>query len=150
MSHIDISKLIYSVRPDFYVVATNIAALVFPATQFQLLSQKISSDHAALIFPASQFHSLSPKIGSDNLAITFKSQKHFSESFRVRFFPKITTLTVSGYYKEGMAHLIYIPANNYNWLNGRGYQIKSPDGIGEKFEFLANKFYPFLEEFFLG
>jgi hypothetical protein len=47
-----------------------------------------------------------------------------------------------------MAHLIYIPDNNYNWLNGRGYEITSPEEIGEKFEFLANKLYPFLQEFY--
>ena len=115
--------------PDFQAAATNIVALVFPTTHFQLLSQKI---------------------GSDNLVITFKTQRHFSENFRLRFFPKTKTLTLSGYYKEGMAHLNYIPVDHYNWLHGKGYKITSPHCIGEKFEFLANKFYPFLEEFFLG
>ncbi len=114
---------------EFEVAATNIAAQAFPTTEFQLLSQKI---------------------GNDNLAITFKGKKHFSENFRVRFFPKNKILILSGYYREGMSHLNYIPSSHYNWFNGKGYKIISPNDIGEKFEILAKKFYPFLEEFFLG
>lgn len=115
--------------PDFQVAAANIAALVFPKTQFHLLSQKIESD---------------------NLAITFKSQTHFSENFRLKFFPKIRTLILSGYSQKGISHLNYLPASNYNWLNGCGDKIMFPYCIGEKFELLANKFYPFLEEFFIA
>ncbi len=148
MSNTDAKKVFQTVQPDFQMEAANIAALVFPKTQFQLLSQKIGSAHAALVLPKTQFQLLSPKIGNDNLSMTFKG-RHFSENFKLRFFPKIKTLILSGYYKEGMAHLIYTPANNYNWLNGRGYEINSPGCIGEKFQFLVNKFYPFLEEFFL-
>ncbi|MHC5777966.1 hypothetical protein [Nostoc sp.] len=60
-----------------------------------------------------------------------------------------------------MARLIYVisqliimigsmlPANNYDWFNAKGYTITRPDSIAEKFEFLARKFYPFFEEFFL-
>jgi hypothetical protein len=140
-------KLLQTREPDFGAEVAKIAALVFPNTKFQLLYQTIGSGHAALVLPKAQFQLLSEKIGSDNLCITFKA-KHFSENFKLRFFPKIRTLTLSGYYNEGMAHLIYIPGNDYNWLNGRGYEITSPDCIGEKFEFLANKLYPFLEEFY--
>ncbi|MEH2279551.1 MAG: hypothetical protein V7K40_33445, partial [Nostoc sp.] len=42
----------------------------------------------------------------------------------------------------------YSPAMNPDWYNGKGYKIARPDCIGEKFELLANKFYPFFEEFF--
>lgn len=114
---------------EFETVAANIAGLAFPKTQFQLLYQKI---------------------GNNNLILTFKSKKHFSENFRVSFFPKVRTLIVSGYCQAGMFHLNYNPANNYEWFNGNGYKITSPCDMGEKLEFLAKKFYPFLEEFFLG
>ncbi|MBD2603183.1 hypothetical protein H6G81_01265 [Scytonema hofmannii FACHB-248] len=147
MSITGAGKLFQTREPDFEAEIAKIASLVFPKTQFQLLFQTIGSSHAALVLPKAQFQLLSEKIGSDNLCITFKA-KHFSENFKLRFFRKIKTLTLSGYYNEGMAHLIYIPDNNYNWLNGRGYEITSPDSIGEKFEFLANKLYPFLQEFY--
>lgn len=138
--------IFHPVQSDFLAEAANIAAVVFPETQFQVLSQKIGSDHAALILPQTQFQLLAHTIGNDNLSVTFKG-KHFSENFRLRFFPNIKTLIVSGYYKEGMAHLIYVPPKSYNWLNGKKYQINAPSSIGEKFEFLASNFYPFLEEF---
>lgn len=115
--------------PEFETVVANIAALAFPKTQFQLLSQKI---------------------GNNNLILTFKSKKHFSENFRVRFFPKMKTLTVSSYCQTGMSHLNYIPAHTYDWVNGKGYKMNSPREIGEKLELLAQRFYPFLEEIFLG
>lgn len=69
-------------------------------------------------------------------------------NFKVNYLPKINILTISGYYKEGTAYLCYSPAMNPDWYNGRGYKIARPDCIGEKFELLANKFYPFFEEFF--
>jgi hypothetical protein len=114
---------------EFELVATSIAALAFPKTHFQLFSKKL---------------------GKDNLAITFKSETHFSENFRIRFFPKLKTLTLSGYSTAGMSHLNYMPTNNYDWFDSHGYKITAPSDIGEKLEFLAKKFYPFLEEFFLG
>ncbi|MUG97174.1 hypothetical protein F7734_34525 [Scytonema sp. UIC 10036] len=141
--------LFHTVQSDIQTEAANIAALAFPKTLFQIFSQPIGRDCAALVFPKTQFELLCPKIGSENLSLTFKG-KHFSENFRVMFFPKINTLILSGYYSHGTAHLIYIPGSNYNWLNGMGYKITSPDGIGEKFELLATQFYPFLLEFFLG
>ncbi|MFH7029800.1 MAG: hypothetical protein ACHBN1_31675 [Heteroscytonema crispum UTEX LB 1556] len=150
MSITDAGNLFDTVQLDLQAEAANIAALVFPQTQFQLLSEKIGSSHAALILPKTQYELLSRIIGSDNLSITFKNPRKFSENFRLRFFPKIKTLILSGHYKDGMAHLMYIPANNYTWFNAtKGYAINSPDCIGEKLEFLANKFYPFLEEFFI-
>ncbi|MFH7027822.1 MAG: hypothetical protein ACHBN1_21095 [Heteroscytonema crispum UTEX LB 1556] len=151
----DVGRAFYSGQPDLLKEAANIAALVFPNSQFQLLSQTIGSAHAALIIPKNQYQLLSQTIGNKNLSITFKNQRNVSENFQLRFFPKIKTLIISGYYEKDMVHLIYISSNsnmnnNYNWLNSRGYEINSPDCIGEKFEFLANKLYPFLEEFFIG
>ncbi|MBP5977168.1 hypothetical protein HW132_31695 [Brasilonema sp. CT11] len=128
MSITALEKTFYTIQPDIHEEAAKIAALVFPTTQFQLFSQKIETESLSVIFKG----------------------RHFSENFRLQFFPKINTLLLSGYYKEGMAHLTYTPSNKYNWRDGRGFKISSPDGIGEKFEFLANEFYPFLEEFFLG
>ncbi|GAA6623123.1 hypothetical protein [Scytonema sp. NUACC26] len=141
--------LFHTVQSDIQTEAAHMASLVFPETLFQIYSQLIGKDCAALVLPKTQFELLSPKIGSENLSLTFKG-KRSSKNFRVMFFPKIKTLILSGYYSQGMAHLIYIPGNNFNWLNGMGYRITSPDGIGEKFELLATKFYPFLLEFFLG
>ncbi|MDF5726551.1 MAG: hypothetical protein PUP92_00560, partial [Rhizonema sp. PD38] len=66
---------------EFEVVAANIAAQVFPNTQYQLLAQEI---------------------GERELAITFKSHKNFSENFRVRFFANKKNLILSGYYKESI------------------------------------------------
>lgn len=140
----------HTVQPDFLTEAANIAALVFPKTEFQLLPQKIGSAHAALVLPKTQFQLLSSKVGSDNLSLNFKNKKHFADNFRLIFLPKIKTLIFSAHYLQGIAHLIYIPGNSFNWLDSRGYGINYPDGIGEKLEFLASKFYPFLEEFFLG
>ena len=113
---------------EFEVVVANIAAQVFPKTQYQLLAQEI---------------------GERELVITFKSQKHFSENFRIRFFPKNKKLILSGYYKETIYHLNYSIANNYSWSDGLGDQVFSPESIREKFEFLAQKFYAILEEFWL-
>lgn len=147
MSNTDAKKLFQTLEPDFQTEIANITALVFPKSQFQLLFQTIGKGHAALVLPKPQFQLLSSQIGNDNLSITFKG-KHFSENFKLRFFPKIKILTLSGYYEEGMAHLIYTLDNNYHWLNGKGYEISKPDCIGENFEYLAKKFYPFLEEFY--
>jgi hypothetical protein len=151
----DVGRAFSSGQPDLLTEAANIAALVFPKSQFQLLSQTIGSAHAALILPKNQYQLLSQTIGNHNLSIAFKNQRNFSENFKVRFFPKIKTLTISSYYEKNMVHLVYISSNynrnnNFNWLNSKGYEINSPDCIGEKFEFLANKLYPFLEEFFIG
>ncbi|WP_341529482.1 hypothetical protein WKK05_09335 [Nostoc sp. UHCC 0302] len=150
MSATELERLLYSIQTDFQSEAANIAGQVFPNTQFRLLTRKISSSHAALVLPKNQFNSLSQEIGNNNLAITFKSQNHALENFQVNFFPKISTLILSGYYKQGMANLRYYPANNYDWFNSTGHKIDRPDCIGKKFEFLASKFYPFFEEFFLG
>lgn len=113
---------------QFEVVAANIAAQVFPKTQYQLLAKTI---------------------GSRELVITFKSQKHCCENFRVRFFPKNKNLIVSCHYKETMYHLNYVTANNYSWSDKHGDRVFSPFDIGEKFESLAKKFSPVLEEFWL-
>ena len=144
-----LEKLFYTVRTDFQAEAANIAAFAFPQTEFRLLARIIGSTHAALVLPQSQFQLLPSEIGNHNLTIVFKSQNHALENFRVNFLPKITTLTLLAYYKDGTANLRYQPANNYDWFNARGNKITRPDSIGEKFEFLARKFYPFFEEFFL-
>ncbi len=113
---------------EFELVAANIAAQVFPNTQYQLLAQEIEERE---------------------LVITFKSQKKFSENFRVRFFLNNKKLILSCYYKESIYHLNYSIANNYSWSDGLGDRVFSPQSIGEKFEFLAQKFYAVIEEFWL-
>ena len=113
---------------EFEVVVANIAAQVFPKTQYRLLAQTFRYDE---------------------LVITFKSQKHFSENFRVRFLPKNKNLTLSCHYKGKMYHLNYVTADNYSWSDGLGDRVFSPFNVGEKFESLAKKFYPVLEEFWL-
>lgn len=128
MSITALEKAFHTVQPDIHEEAAKIAALIFPKTEFQLLCRNIENE---------------------SLSMTFKG-RHFSENFRLRFFPKRKTLVLSGYYKEGMAHLTYTPSDKYNWRDDRGFKISSPGCIGEKFEFMANEFYPFLEEFFLG
>lgn len=128
MSITALEKAFHTVQPDIHEEAAKIAALVFPKTQFQLLCRKNENQSLSIIFKG----------------------RHFSENFRLQFFPKINALVLSGYYTEGMAHLTYTPSDKYNWRDGRGFKISSPDCIGEKFEFLANEFYPFLEEFFMG
>jgi len=144
-----LERLLYTVKTDFQAEAANIAAFAFPETEFRLLARIIGSTYATLVLPKSQFQSLPSEIGNHNLTIVFKSQNHALENFRVNFFPKITTLTLLAYYKDGTANLRYQPANNYDWFNAKGYTITRPDSIGEKFEFLARSFYPFFEEFFL-
>ncbi|MBO3462537.1 hypothetical protein G7B40_028105 [Aetokthonos hydrillicola Thurmond2011] len=116
---------------DFQTIATEIASLVFPKTQFQVLSKEI---------------------GVGNVAITFKNPRDFSDNFRIRFYPKLKTLTVSGYSQQGIVHFNFYAENNNNceWRNGGGSKIDRPSCVGERFEFLAKKFYPFLQEFFLG
>ncbi|OKH55916.1 hypothetical protein NIES2101_01215 [Calothrix sp. HK-06] len=147
----DALKAIYTIQPDLLAEAANIVALVFPDTEYKLLYRQASCFDAAFIFPKNQYHLLGEKIGNNNLSITFKKEKHIGKNvnFSVCFFPKINTMTLSGYYSEGMAHIIYTPFNNHNWLNGKGYKITTPDCVGEKFELLAPKFYTFCEEFFL-
>lgn len=113
---------------EFEVVAANIAAQVFPKIKYQLSAQKI---------------------GNHELVITFKSQKHFSENFRVRFSPENKKLILFCHYKDTMYHLNYEEVNNYHWSDGLGSRVFSPHYIGEKFESLANKLYPVLEEFWL-
>ncbi|BDI14206.1 hypothetical protein ANSO36C_00080 [Nostoc cf. commune SO-36] len=149
MSNTDLERLLYTVKADFQTEAANIAALAFPQTEFRLLARIIGSTHAGLVLPKNQFKLLPSKIGNYNLTINFKSQNHALENFQVNFFPKINTLTLLAYYKDGTANLRYQPDNNYNWFNARGYEITRPDSIGEKFELLAREFYPFFEEFFL-
>lgn len=117
----------FKLSSDFEAIAAEIAAMVYPKTQFQFLVKEI---------------------GIGNLAITFKNPRHFSQNFRIKFYPKLKTLIVSGYSPEGMVHLTYVPDHNYDWRNGGGFKINKPS-VGEKFEFLAGKFYPFLQEFFL-
>ncbi|BAZ17428.1 hypothetical protein NIES4071_93060 [Calothrix sp. NIES-4071] len=148
----DALKLIYTLQPDLLAEAASIAALVFPETEFKLLYRQASCYDAAFIFPKNKYDLLAPKVGNNNLSITFKKEKIIGRNvnFSVCFFPKINTLTLSGYYSKGMAHLIYTPFNNHSWLNGKGYDITTPDCVGEKFEFLAPKFYAFFEEFFIG
>ncbi|OKH32183.1 hypothetical protein NIES2101_40925 [Calothrix sp. HK-06] len=147
----DSLKLIYSIESDFIVEAANIAALVFPETKFKLILQQVSNFDAALVLPKAPQYLLSQAIGSHNLSITFKDEKVFSKNinFRVCFFPKLQAITISGYCSQGTAYLIYTSPSNYNWLNSKGYKIDYPDTIGEKFEYLAPKFYPFFEEFVL-
>lgn len=118
----------FKLSSDFEATAAEIAAKVFPNTQFQFLVKEI---------------------GIGNLAITFKNPRYFAENFRIKFYPKLKTLIISGYSSEGMVHLTYIPENNYEWRNGGGFKINKPSSVGDKFEFLAVKFYPFLQEFFL-
>jgi hypothetical protein len=113
---------------DFETAATQMAAMVFPTTRFQVLAKEI---------------------GIGNLAITFKSPRHFSENFRIKFYPKLQTLIISGYYDDGMAHLTYTLNKNYQWHNGLGCKIDKPANIGDKFEFLSRKFFPLLQEFFI-
>lgn len=148
----DALKIIYSIQPDLLAEAANIVALDFPDTKFNLLYRQASCLDAAFIFSKNQYDLLAPKIGSNNLSITFKKEVHIGKNvnFSVCFFPQISTLTLSGYYSKGMAHLIYKPFDNHYWLNGKGYEISTPDCVGEKFEFLAPKLYAFFEEFFLG
>ena len=112
--------------------------------------QAVAAEIASLVFPKTQFQVLSKEVGIGNIAITFKNPKHFSENFRVKYYPKLKTLVISGYCREGIVHLNYIPDNNYDWRNGGGHVIDKPSSVGEKFEFLANKFYSLLQEFFLG
>jgi len=145
----DLDKLFYTVQTDFQLEAAKIAALVFPNTRFRLFLRNIGMAHAASVSPKAQSKSLLKVIGDDNLAIFFKSQTDVLENFQVQFFPKIKSLILSGHHKDDLAHLYYYPANDYDWFNGKGYKIARPDCIGEKFEFLADKFYPFFEEYFL-
>ncbi|MBD2536833.1 hypothetical protein H6G97_49445 [Nostoc flagelliforme FACHB-838] len=151
MLNIDLERLLYAVQIDFQTEVTKIAGQVFSDTQFQLSARKIGKAHAALVVPQIYLKSLHQdyeNIVENNLAITFKSQNRAVRNFQVNYLPKINILTISGYYKEGTAYLCFSPGMNPNWYNGRGYKIARPDCIGEKFELLANKFYPFLEEFF--
>ena len=112
----------------------------------------IATEIASLVFPTSQFLVLSKEFGVVNLAITFKKHRDFSDNFRIRFYHILKTLTISGYSKPGIVHLNFYPGNNnyYEWRNGGGHTINKPPCVGERFEFLARKFYPFLQEFFLG
>lgn len=114
---------------DFQTVATEIASLVFPKTQFQVLFKET---------------------GTGKISITFKNPQHFADNFRIKFCSKLKTFTISGYSKEGIVHLHYLPENNYEWRNGGEYTISKPSSVGEKFEFLASKFYPVLQEYYLG
>lgn len=117
----------FQLKSDFEAATANIADAVFPNTQFQIIAQEI---------------------GIGNLSITFKNPRHFADNFRIKFYPKLKTLIVSGYSTEGMVHLTYIPENNYSFCNGSGMKISKPS-VGDKFEFLAGKFYTFLQEFYL-
>ncbi|BAZ10722.1 hypothetical protein NIES4071_25450 [Calothrix sp. NIES-4071] len=148
----DAIKVIYSIQADLQVEAANIAALVFPETEFKLLYRQATCSDIAFIFPSNEYEFLAPEIGCNNLSITFKKEKHIGKNinFSVCFFPKIKAVTLSGYYSQGMAHLIHTPYKTWNWFNGKGYKITTPDCIGDKFEFLAPKFYTLFEEFFLG
>ncbi len=151
MLNIDLERLLYAVQIDFQTEVTKITGQVFSDAQFQLSARKIGKVHAALVVPQIYLKSLHQdyeNIVENNLAITFKSGNRAVGNFQVNYLPKINILTISGYYKEGTAYLCYSPARNSDWYNGRGYKIARPDCIGEKFELLANKFYPFLEEFF--
>ena len=153
MLNLELEKLFYTVQIDFQTESAKIAALVFSETQFQLSTRRIGKVHAALVVPQIYLKLLDQdyqNIGDNNLSITFKTESHVLENFKVNYLPKIKTLTVSGYYKAGTAYLCYSPAMNPDWYDGRGYKIARPDCIGEKFELLANKFYPFFEEFFRG
>ncbi|MDF5718942.1 MAG: hypothetical protein PUP91_00325 [Rhizonema sp. PD37] len=114
---------------DFQTVATEIASLVFPKTEFQVLFKET---------------------GIGKISMTFKNPKHFADNFRIKFCSKLKTLTISGYSKEGIVHLNYLPENNYDWRNGGEHTISKPSSVGEKFEFLASKFYPVLQEYYLG
>ncbi len=149
MCSTDLDKLFYTVQTDFKVEAANIAALVFPRTRFRLFLRNIGMNHAASVSPKAHVKLSLKDIGDDNLAIFFKSQTDVLENFQVQFFPKIKSLILSGHYKDELAHLYYYPDNDYDWFNSKGYTIARPDCIGEKFEFLADKFYPFFEEYFL-
>lgn len=153
MLNIDLERLLYAVQIDFQTEVTKIAGQVFSDTQFQLSTRRIGKVHAALVVPQVFLKSLDKdykNIIDNNLAITFKSKNRAVGNFQVNYLPKINILTISGYYKEGMAYLCYSPTIDTDWYDGRGYKIVCPDDIGEKFELLANKFYPFLEEFFAG
>ncbi|MDF5721791.1 MAG: hypothetical protein PUP91_15185 [Rhizonema sp. PD37] len=114
---------------DFRTVAIEIVSLVFPKTPFQVLFKEI---------------------GTGKISITFKNPKYFADNFRIKFCSKLKTLTISGYSKEGIVHLNYLPENNYEWRNGGEYTISKPSSVGEKFEFLASIFYPVLQEHYLG
>ncbi|MBW4423699.1 MAG: hypothetical protein KME50_04320 [Nostoc desertorum CM1-VF14] len=151
MLNIDLERLLYAVKIDFQTEVIKIVGQVFSDTQFQLSARKIGKVHAALVVPQIYLKSLhqdDQNIFDNNLAITFKSGTRAVGNFQVNYLPKINILTISGYYKEGTAYLCYSPGMNPDWYNGRGYKIARPDCIGEKFELLANKFYPFFEEFF--
>ncbi|MEH1841126.1 MAG: hypothetical protein V7L20_20795 [Nostoc sp.] len=151
MLNIDLERLLYTVQIDFQTEVTNIVGQVFSDTEFQLSARKIGKVHAALVVPETYLKSLNKdyqNIVDNNLAITFKSGNRAVGNFQVNYLPKINILTISGYYKDGTAYLCYSPAMNPDWYNGRGYKIARPDCIGENFELLANKFYPFFEEFF--
>ncbi|HYX13604.1 MAG TPA: hypothetical protein VE944_04400 [Nostoc sp.] len=151
MLNIDLERLLYAVQINFQAEVTMIAGQVFSDTQFQLSARKIGKVHAALVVPQIYLKSLHQdyqNIIDNNLAITFKSGNRAVGNFQVNYLPKINILTISGYYKEGTAYLCYSPGKNPDWYNGRGYKIARPDCIGERFELLANKFYPFFEECF--
>ena len=151
MLNIDLEQLLYTVQIDFQTEITKIAGQVFSNTEFQLSARKIGKVHAALVVPQMYLkllHKDSQNIFDTNLAITFKSKNRAVGNFQVNYLPKINILTISGYYKDGTAYLCYSPAMNPDWYNGKGYKIARPDCIGEKFELLANKFYPFFEECF--
>lgn len=114
---------------DFKTAATEIIALVFPKTEFKVLCQEI---------------------GIGNVAITFHNPKHFSDTFRIKYYVKLKTLIISGYSNEQTVHLIYQATNNYTWRNECGVAIEKPYSLGEKLEFLARKFFLVLQEFYLG
>lgn len=114
---------------DFKTVTAEIMGLVFPKTEFRVLFQEI---------------------GIGNLAITFHSPKCFSDSFRIKYYVKLKTLILSGYFNERTVHLIYQATNNYAWRNECGEAMGKPPYVGEKLEFLARSFFLVLQEFYLG
>ncbi|MBD2777873.1 hypothetical protein [Iningainema tapete] len=118
----------FELNSDFEAATAKIANAVFPNIQFQIIAQEI---------------------GIGNLSITCKNPRYFGDNFRIKFYPKLKTLIVSGYSHEGMVHLTYTPDNNYEWRNGSGLKISKPSSVGDKFEYLARTFYPFLQEFYL-
>ncbi|GEM_PF-2268829 len=114
---------------DFLTVISEIVALIFPNTQFQIL------------FKESDF---------GNITITFKNPVSFTESFIIRFYPKFKVLMISGYSEEEVVYLIYSSNNHYQWYDGDKSLINKPYSIGEEFEWLAKNIYSLLEEFFVA
>ncbi len=110
----------------------------------------VAAQYASLVFPTIQFQVLCKKIGSGNVAIIFKNHKYFADNFRIKFFPRLKKITISGYSKEGIFQLNYSPENNYEWQNGSNSLINKPACVGDKFELFARKFYTLLQEFFLS